>query len=259
MTKKSKTGIVAVLFIGLVNFSQAQSKLSKWQFGLQGGVNVYMGDLTPEPAGAYKTLKPALVLYAARVLSPSFMLRGNLLLSALRADESRYSKPEWRRQRNFSFSTPVTELSGLLVWNIFKNNDNYLDRKLSPYLMGGAGVGFMRVRRDASRMDPVIFDDGSEVRTGLAQDLAVAPPRTQLVLPFGAGVEYMISPRVSLTAETNFRYTFSDYIDGFSQAANPDKKDYYYTHTLGVVVKMGNDGSSSRGGRGKTGCPAVAL
>jgi hypothetical protein len=259
MTPKSKTGIWAVLLIGLVSASQAQSRFSKWQFGIQGGVTVYMGDLTPEPAGAYKTLRPALVLYAARVLSPSFMLRGNLLLSGLRANENRYARPEWRQQRNFQFSTPVTELSGLLVWNIFKNNDNYHDRKISPYLMAGAGVGLMRVRRDASRMDPTIFGEGTDVFNGLTQDLSVAPPRAQWVLPLGAGLEWMLSPRVSLTAETNFRYTFSDYIDGFSKAANPNKKDYYYTHTLGVIVKMGNDGSSSRGGRGRTGCPAVAL
>jgi hypothetical protein len=260
MTNRNKTGIIAALLIGSISTGHAQLNLSKWQFGIQGGVNVYMGDLTPEPLGAYRTLKPVLAVYAARVLSPSFMLRANLMRGSLRADESKYSKPEWRRQRNFSFSTPVTELSGLLVWNIFKNNDNYLDRRWSPYLFGGAGVSFLRVARDASRMDPAIFGEGTDVANGLAQDLAVTPPRSLLVLPLGAGVEYMISPRVSFTAETNFRYSLTDYIDGFSKAANPNKRDYYYTHTLGVIVKFGNDGSSSRGGgKGKTGCPAVAL
>lgn len=254
MTKKIKTGIVAVMLIGSCSMGQAQKiNLSKWQFGVQAGVNVYMGDLTPEQLGAYKTMKPALALYAARVLSPSFMLRGNLLFSRLKADEAKYSKPDWRQQRNFNFTTPVTELSGLLVWNIFKNNDNYLDRRFSPYLFAGAGVSFMRVQRDYSNMNTTIFNDASEVRAGLTQDLAVTPPRSLLVLPMGAGVEYYISPRVSLTAETNFRYSSTDYIDGFSKAANPNKKDYYYTHTLGVIFKFGDNSGGS--GKSKTGCP----
>jgi hypothetical protein len=245
------------LLTGSYSVGLAQKiNLSKWQLGVQAGVNVYMGDLTPEPLGAYKTMKPALAIFAARVLSPSFMLRGNLLFSSLKADEAKYSKPEWRRQRNFSFTTPVTELSGLLVWNIFKNNDNYLDRRFSPYLFAGAGVSFMRVQRNYSNLNTIVFDDASEVRTGLAQDLTVTPPRSMLVLPMGAGVEYYISPKVSLTAETNFRYSYTDYIDGFSKAANPNKKDYYYTHTLGAIFKFSDSG---KGGKGKTGCPTVAL
>lgn len=257
MTNRNKTGIIALLLTSSLSTSYAQMNLSKWQFGLQAGVNVYMGDLTPESLGAYKTLKPALVLHAGRVLSPSFVLRANLLLSGLKADEAKYSSPEWRQQRNFNFSTPVTELSGLLVWNIFKNNDNYQDRRFSPYLFGGAGVSFLRVNRDYSNMNTTIFNDGSEVRAGLTQDFAENPPRSILVLPIGAGVEYYLSPRISLTAETNFRYTNTDYIDGFSHAANPNKNDYYYTHTLGVIFKFNDGGKGGAGGRNKLGCPTA--
>jgi len=257
MTNRNKTGMLIVLLTSVLTTADAQINLSKWQFGLQAGVNVYMGDLTPESLGAYKTLKPALGLFAARVLSPSFMLRGNFLFSSLRADEAKYSSPEWRQQRNFNFSTPVTELSGLLVWNIFKNNDNNQDRRLSPYLFGGAGVSFLRVNRDYSNMNTTIFGDGSEVRAGLTQDFAENPPRSILVLPIGAGVEYYLSPRISLTAETNFRYTATDYLDGFSKAANPNKKDYYYTHILGVVFKFNDGSKGGSGGRNKLGCPVM--
>ena len=79
----------------------------------------------------------------------------------------------------------------------------------------------------------VDFDDheyvtaNPQVQAGFNADISITPPRTAIVLPVGIGVEYYINPRFSLTAETNFRYTFTDYLDGFSRGANPSKKDFY--------------------------------
>jgi hypothetical protein len=31
----------------------------------------------------------------------------------------------------------------------------------------------------------------------------------------------------------------TDYLDGFTKAANPSKKDHYYTHTIGLIYSFG--------------------
>lgn len=239
MGKQNKTGIFTILLlVGSIGMANAQRDLSKWQIGASGGVFVYQGDLTPSTLGSYKTLKPTLNLFAARILNPSFSLRTNLALGSLKGDESKYSSPAYRKQRNLSFSTPVTEVSELLVWNMFGNSGNEIGNRFSPYIFGGIGVSFLNITR-ASNINKDYFADEPEVQIGLKADMNTAPPKAILVVPVGVGVEYYLSPKVSLTAETSFRYTRTDYIDGFSKITGTNKNDFYQSHTIGVVFKFG--------------------
>lgn len=216
----------------------SQLNLSKWQVGANAGVFIYQGDLTPSPVGSYRTPSPGFGLHISRVLSASFLARFNFQQGRLKGDDAAYAYPAWRRDRNFLFTTPVSEFSGLLVWNIFRNTGNKQNRKFSPYVFGGAGVSLLRINRDYSRMNKAIFTSEGQVMDGLAADIAHRTPRALLVLPAGVGVEYNLSEHISLTAETTFRYTFSDYLDGFSQSANPKRKDYYHSHTIGLIYKF---------------------
>lgn len=216
----------------------SQLNLSKWQIGVNAGVFIYQGDLTPSPIGSYPTLSPGFGLYVSRILNPSFILRTNIARGTLRGYDGVYAYPTWRKERNFKFSTPVTEISELLVWNIYGNNSNETGQRFSPYVYAGVGVSILKVSRDYSGMNKSFFSDDSEVGVGLAADMARKPPSTTFVLPAGAGVEYYLTPKFSLTAEAAFRYTFTDYLDGFSQAANPKRKDYYHSYTIGVVYRF---------------------
>ena len=217
-----------------------QLNLSKWQVGVNAGIFIYQGDLTPSPLGSYRTLSPGFGLYVSRILSPSFILRTNFARGSVKGADGAYASPWWRKERNFKFSSPVTEISELLVWNIFRNNSNEEGRRFSPYLYGGAGVSILKVGRDYSGMNMTVFAENNEVMAGLASDMSRKPPSVIPVMPVGAGVEYYLTPKLSLTAETAFRVTFTDYLDGFSQAANPKRKDYYHSHTIGLVYKFGS-------------------
>lgn len=228
-----------IVFISSISSAAAQLNLSKWQVGINGGIFVYQGDLTPSPIGSYRTLSSGFGLYISRVLSPSFILRTNVARGTIKGNDGAYLSPWWRKERNFRFSSTVTEFSELVVWNIFKNNGNQSDRRFSPYMYVGAGVSLLNIKRDYSNMNKSFFYSGSEVAAGLATDMATKPPSTILVLPAGLGVEYYVSPKISVTAETAFRYIFTDYLDGFSKAANPKRKDFYHSHTFGVVYKFG--------------------
>ena len=239
MGTPNKAGIFTILvMIGSIDFSNAQIKLSNWQVGINGGFFVYLGDLTPSTLGSYKTLKPTATLYFSRILNPSFILRTNLVYGLLAGNESRYSSPAYRQQRNLSFSSSVKEVSELMVWNMYSNNNNEIGKRFSPYLFGGIGVSFLRINR-ASNLNKSFFANEPSVEIGLAADLTRTPPGVILVLPMGAGVEYYLYSKVSLTAETSFRYAFTDYLDGFSYAANPAKNDFYQSYTIGLVYKFG--------------------
>ena len=63
-----------------------------------------MGDLTPNRLGSYRTLKPAINLFASGIFSPSWSVRANLGIGKLKGDDSKYALPEYRQQRNFLFT-----------------------------------------------------------------------------------------------------------------------------------------------------------
>lgn len=234
---KHSTALLLLLVIGYGVRGQIFENVPKWQFGVGAGVFVYNGDLTPEKMGSYKTLRPALQIFGGKLVSAGFGWRLNLALGSLKGDDAKYSEPEYRQQRALNFNTPITEVSGMVEWNIL--NRNYADRKLAPYIGVGIGYTFLKVERDWSRFNSEYFLSTSETTVGLSEDLQHDPPRGQFIVPLVAGVRYFISDRVGIGLETNYRRISTDYLDGFSHAANPRKGDGYYSHTLNVILRFG--------------------
>ncbi len=242
------TATVAVLMFGNTLYVFSQIDLSKYEVGLSGGVMVYQGDLTPEKIGAYKTMKPQLALHIYRKINTSFSLRFNINRGRIKGDDAKYANPDWRQQRNFNFTSSVTELSVQGLWSFLENRAP----RLSPYVFAGAGVSFLTIKRDYSNYNTAFFGESSDVSAGLAEDAATRLPKVLAVAPVGAGVRYFLNDRFSLIGETSYRLSFTDYLDGFSKAANAAKKDHYFSHSVGVVYSFGN---KSKG----LGCPTVKL
>ncbi|HEY6504846.1 MAG TPA: DUF6089 family protein [Chitinophagaceae bacterium] len=235
---KSILKAVACLYMILSAINlHAQTNVPKFQFGVSAGAFVYQGDLTPSALGSYQTLKPVINLFASKLVSSSFAWRANLAFGNLKGDDAKYDHPGYRQHRNFNFTSPVFEISGLAEWNILGRN--YISRGFSPYLFAGAGYSFLKTRRDYSNLDLEYFDPESELMTGLTADAQRSLPKGLLVLPVGAGVRYYFSDRIGISAETSYRIMSNDYLDGFSQAANPNKNDHYYSHTIGAVYRLG--------------------
>ena len=221
-------------------FLYAQPVSPKYELGIMGGVLVYQGDLTPTETGSYKTMKPVFGIYGNRILTNTLAVRLGLAFGKLKGDDAKYENPAWRQQRNFNFTTPVTEISALVIYDVFGRNKSESGiRSFRPYIFGGIGFSFLKIKRDWSNFNYVYFNAESEVVAGLAADINHSLPRAVLVFPIGIGMKYSISKHFSITAESAYRPTTTDYLDGFSRGANPDKKDQYYSHTIGLVYKFG--------------------
>jgi hypothetical protein len=242
------TAVAAVLLFGNSVYLHAQLNLSKYEVGLSGGVFVYQGDLTPEKLGAYKTLKPQLALHIYRKVSSTFSMRLNINRGKLYGSDSKYANPEYRQQRNFTFTTPVTELSMQGVWSFLATRNP----RFSPYIFAGGGITFLNIKRDYSNFNAAYFGENTDLLNGLAEDAAKTLPRIIPVIPVGAGVRYSLSSRFSLIGETSYRLSFTDYLDGFSKAANPKLRDHYMSHSVGVVYSFDKKDKSM-------GCPTVIL
>ena len=244
-----KTTTLIFLICSDADSLNAQTHLTRFEFGISGGAFIYQGDLTPSRLGSYRTLKPLINLNVTRIITPMFSLRTNLSVGKLKGDDSKYSLPEYRQQRNFKFKSPVFEISELLVADLFKNNMAREKFSWSPYLFAGAGLSALRIKRDWSRFNAEYFSGEQSTIQGLAADVQHAPPGMIAVLPAGIGVRYTVSSKISVTAETSYRFTFTDYLDGFSKAADPSMRDSYQSHSIGIIYQFVKGNSSWK-------CPA---
>jgi Domain of unknown function (DUF6089) len=247
--KARTTAIVLVSFLFIAAESNAQF-YRDMSVGLNGGAYIYQGDLTPERFGSSRTIQPGFSFFAKKPINHFLAARVHISIARLKGDDSRYSKPEYRQQRNFFFTTPVKEFSAQLVWNIFGRN--YEERGIMPYIFSGAGVSLISVKKDYSRMDPAVFGESSDVYTGLAVDNARGTPRALLSVPVGIGAEYPLSDRFSVNLETSYRFIFTDYLDGFSQSVSPKYQDHYHSTSAGIIYKFGKKDKG-------IGCPVVKL
>ncbi len=227
-------------------FSQ-KSSLPKWEAGLNAGVYIYQGDLTPHRFGSVETIQPGFGISGTRIINRAFSARLLFNMARLAGNESLYKYPEWRQQRNFSFTSSVKELSLSLHWNIF--GTNYVEVKYEPYVFAGAAVSFVNINRNYSATNLAYFGENSVVQTGLAADIVTPTPRVIPEVPVGAGLRYHLSDRIVLNMEGTYRLMRTDYLDGFSKSANPNLKDHYSSITIGAAYKFGN--------KEKYGCPVA--
>ena len=244
--RRKKITVALLLFI--IPAMAAAQFYKDMSVGLNAGVYIYQGDLTPERLGSFKTLSPGVSLFAKKPINSFLSARLHLSFATLMGDESKYAKPDWRQQRNFKFTTPLKEFSAQLVWNILGRN--YDDHGIMPYVFSGAGISFLNIKKDYSRMNAAYFGESSDIANGLALDNTAGVPRRLLSIPIGVGAEYPLSERFSVNIETSYRFIFSDYLDGFSQSADPKKQDHYHSTSAGLVYKFGKTNNG-------VGCPVM--
>ena len=250
MKAKGKTTAIVLFSIFIIAIETNAQFYKDMSVGLNAGAYIYQGDLTPERYGSFRTIQPGFSLFVKKPINYFLAARVHMSFAKLVGNDSRYSKPEYRQQRNFYFTTPVKEFSAQLVWNI--RGRNYDEHGIMPYIFSGAGVSLINVKKDYSRMDKTIFSESSDVIAGLAVDNARGTPRALLAVPVGIGAEYPISGRFSVNIETSYRFIFTDYLDGFSQSANPKLQDHYHSTSAGLIYKFAKRDKG-------IGCPVVKL
>jgi len=239
------------LFVfSFLNASSQSALIPKYEIGVHLGSFIYQGDLTPNELGAFNTMKPGFGISATRNINSLYAVRLQLLRGALKGDDAKYENPAWRQQRNFNFKTPVTELSLHVVRNIMGLIPNEAGIvNFSPYVFAGLSYSFLNIKRDWSNFNYSHFAGETAVINGLTEDINHKISKGVFSIPIGFGVRYGITEKLSFTLEGTYRILDTDYLDGFSQAANPDKNDHYHTLMAGLIYSFGK--------RNKFSCPVI--
>ncbi len=226
-----------------------QVKEPRYEFGLSLGRIVYQGDLTPSALGSFRSSKFSYGLTAARVLSTALSVRASFLHGGLSGNDGLYSVPEYRKQRNFNFTSTVNELTAQLVWSV--PGVPVYQKGFSAYLFAGGGAAHMSIRPNASGFNAEFFgSEAAAIQQGLDADSAHGLPGIVPLLIAGGGVKYFFTPSWAINAEASYRLSNSDYMDGFSESVNPELNDHYMNYSVGVIYRRSKRNSG-------TDCPMV--
>lgn len=208
-------------FIIISNAALAQN----FEIGLTLGVNAYNGDVDIAAKNVSSTLRLGVGLVGKYRLSNSLLLRGHVITGSLAASEKNHPET-WRQVRGLAFQTKMTELAGLLEWEFIQKNRTTL------FAFGGVGATFFNPKTDYNEPNPYILTD-------INADAKANFSKVTAAIPLGLGVKYSLNNNFNLSFEIGVRKVFTDYLDGVSKIANPNKNDVYLFSGLTLTKAFG--------------------
>lgn len=198
----------------------------KREIGGFAGFATYQGDLV-HSSFSFQGSGIDLGLVYKHYLNSRLAIRGGLAGGTFSGDDNNF---EESRDRNFSFNTGFFEVTGAVEYSFFRpgqfNTDGIFKNSISPFI--NIGLGLMFASPDASAPGRIPLAAGDE-----------DPPTTHFIIPIGFGIKYDVSEKWSLAVELQHRTTFTDYLDGFSESANPDADDWLIMGGISVVKTFG--------------------
>lgn len=191
----------------LLLFSLGLSAQKTNEIGLFIGGSYYIGELNPT-AHLNSLTRPAAGIVYRHNLGNRVSFAGSVVFGSVQGIDARTSSYE-QQKRNLSFRSNVYELSERTEFNFIEykiGDDRY---SFTPFLFLGFGLyNFNPKASFAGQWVPLqpLHTEGQ----------AKAYKRTQVSIPFGAGVKLSLAKRIGLVIDWGMRKTFTDYLDDVS-------------------------------------------
>jgi len=271
-----------VLAALLLCFTVASAQ--KLHLTLFGGLSNYQGDLQSKRF-TFQQSNAAFGIGGLYEFTNKLYLRANVTFGKVMGDDI---SSNTYRNRNLSFSSPITDVHLGLEYDLLNSYEN----SLTPFVF--AGVSFFHFNPstlDSSGKKVYLQPLGTE-----GQGFFMGREKYNLssfALPFGGGLKLALSENIKVRFELGLRSAATDYLDDLSTtyadealllanngpqavdlafrgdenksgltypAANsvrggPKSKDWYYFTGLGVSFRLGSKNNATGGGKNKTGCP----
>jgi len=205
-----------IIFIALFGICQSGNSQVYPELGFNVGLANYSGDLSPSSVGpiiAQSHLSGG--GFAKLNFNKHFSMNVSAIYAGVSGADSK-SGSDSQKKRDLNFYSDIYELSSNLEVNIFPFSVIEGESRFTPYASVGFGV---------FRFDPRTQYQGDWVRLQPlgteGQGTSVFPNKkkyslTELNIPFGGGIKFKLSDKITGFAALNWRWTFTDYIDDVS-------------------------------------------
>lgn len=181
---------VILLFSGVLFSISANCQETEVGFGI-GGLK-YFGDLSR--GINFKSFKPAATAYFRTNLNDEVSFRLGLSGGKLGASDASTPIDIFASNRNASFDIFLFEVSTVFEYHFLNWRQENSIIRWTPYLFGGIGI----------------------VGISGMEDKPAEYSNIQPMIPFGAGIKYVLNPKWYVGLELGFRKTFFDYLDNLS-------------------------------------------
>jgi hypothetical protein len=213
-----KTGrIIFPVFLFLTFMVSISSIAQFHEFGIGAGGFNYTGDINPRYN--FTNYRPGgMLFYRYNSKNSATAFRLGFSVGQLAGSE-KHSKELISTIRSASFKSTLTEISLMGEYNFINYRNRKQLIKFSPYMTGG--LAFF-----AGSSGSVIANSKPENKDTGGLNFAI---------PFGVGVKFILNKNWNLGTEFVARKTFTDYLDGISNAdigkkstGNPLDSDWYF-------------------------------
>jgi len=237
--KRLLAAVILLLFVTQISHSQSVWKRKRYEFTTGIGTSHFFGDIGGYSQGENILGLKDIILYQTRFnvntglryrIMPELSARLSLSYAMFHATDETGSNQE--RGLESSTSAFETSLIGEYYFIRNKKENSYLYNK-------GKGSG---LKRAIESIDLYAFAGiGGLAFSVKGNDLLLAEGMTDggftAVIPAGIGVNFLTNPDYSLGVELGGRYSFSDYLDGYSPQYSKSNDVYYFlsfTFTLKI-------------------------
>lgn len=231
--------LLSGLFLLLSSLSlEAQDQ--KWEGSLLLGTSNYFGDLIEKNGQTLKQSNLAYGLLVKRKINQNVGVRLGISSGQLDITDADNDNEEYQA-RGFSFENRLTELSLTGEWEPLGSNrfpgGKKFNKILSPYVFAGVGLAFSNPETNFNERESV----------GVTADQNEDTQKSVFTIPFGVGIRYDVTRKINVGLELGFRATTDDYLDGVSQAGNPDRNDWFAFSGITVSTRFGTTDSDGDG------------
>lgn len=200
------------------DLSMKNSKFSELTLFL--GLSSYEGDLhsfDDDNLGVTTNAKFSFGLRYSKNFNRRMAASVSYTFARIEGDDNAFTEESGHPARSFNFSNTIHEIALRGDYTPFGEKK----WKVQPFVF--AGLGFALGGADAN------FDNqvDSPVSDELIRDDMENGKKPSFVLPIGFGIKASVTEKITIGLEAGLRIFGNDYLDGVSQSANPEIRDFY--------------------------------
>jgi len=211
-----KVRFIAILLVCFIFFTSSTTAqvVSSTEIGIMGGGSYYLGDINKKH---FDYMMPSGGIVVRKNIDRRIVVKGELLLGYIRADDSRNEKDTANFNRNLHFRSPIYELSGQVEFNFLPYETGNSLYPFTPFVFAGISLFRFNPQAEASNGEWVALQPlGTE-----GQGTTAFPDRkkyalTQFSIPMGGGFKIAVNKTFNIILEYGIRKTFTDYLDDIS-------------------------------------------
>jgi hypothetical protein len=211
-----KTGIITILLIFFI-FSYFNTKaqvVSNMEIGIMGGGSYYLGDINSKH---FDYMMPSGGIVIRKNIDRRVVIKSELLLGNIRADDSRNRNDTMKLNRNLHFRSPIYELSGQVEFNFLPYETGNSLYPFTPFIFAGISLFRFNPKAESNNGEWVALQPLSTEGQGTTsfQDRKKYA-LTQFSIPMGGGFKIAVNKTFNIILEYGIRKTFTDYLDDVS-------------------------------------------